>query len=226
MPHKDPLAAKRCKRAYYLAHKEKWDAGRVRRNVAARAAALEKKRLKALEPVVVVQRNCQDCGDDITTMYVSKYGCRCKACVAKYQKVYRDANKAQIAALKKNWKLSNPEHVAEQDRKYAAAHPENRVVARRKWSAANPGKDNACKTQNRLVRIKRTPAWLSEDDKWMIEQAYELAALRTKMFGFIWHVDHIIPLNGRRVSGLHVPTNLQVIPGAENSRKSNGYEVA
>jgi hypothetical protein len=59
-----------------------------------------------------------------------------------------------------------------------------------------------------------------------MEQAYELAQLRTNIFGFPWHVDHTIPLRGRIVSGLHVPTNLQVIPGAENSRKGNRMGVA
>jgi hypothetical protein len=75
-------------------------------------------------------------------------------------------------------------------------------------------------------KLKRTPAWLTSDDFWMIEQAYELAALRTKLFGFAWHVDHVIPLRGKLASGLHTPYNLQVIPAVENLRKSNQMEIA
>jgi hypothetical protein len=39
-----------------------------------------------------------------------------------------------------------------------------------------------------------------------------------------WHVDHIIPLQGKNVSGLHIPENLQVIPAIENIKKRNNFE--
>ena len=89
----------------------------------------------------------------------------------------------------------------------------------------NPGAKNADTAKRRYAKIQRTPAWLTEDDFWMLEQAYELAALRSKMFGFQWHVDHIVPLQGEIVSGLHVPTNVQVIPGFENVSKGNKFEA-
>lgn len=72
---------------------------------------------------------------------------------------------------------------------------------------------------------KRCPTWLSNDDLWLIKEAYALATIRSKLFGFTWHVDHIIPLQGKTVSGLHVPINIQVIPGVINQRKSNLYTI-
>lgn len=87
-------------------------------------------------------------------------------------------------------------------------------------------KVNAWNMKRVADKAKRTPGWLTEEDFWLLEQAYDLARLRTELSGFVWHVDHVLPLRGRFVSGLHVPTNVQVIPGVENLRKHNRYEVA
>lgn len=119
---------------------------------------------------------------------------------------YRAANREQCRAAIVAWSARNPEKV----KAYA-----------KKTKALNSGRTLAHTVKRRLAKINRTPTWLTPDDHWMIEQAYELAAIRTKMFGFFWHVDHIIPLQGKTVSGLHVPTNLQVIPAVENIRKGN-----
>lgn len=50
-----------------------------------------------------------------------------------------------------------------------------------------------------------------------------LAALRTKTTGIRWEVDHIVPLVHPQVCGLHVETNLRVIPAIENRRKGNRH---
>jgi len=100
------------------------------------------------------------------------------------------------------------------------------AVAKKAYKQRNPGKVRADTVRRRTAQLQRTPGWLAPDDFWMMEQAYELAALRTKMFGFVWHVDHVVPLQGKRVSGLHVPTNLQVIPGVENVSKANKWAHA
>jgi len=76
------------------------------------------------------------------------------------------------------------------------------------------------------AKLQRTPLWIDAESFWMIEEAYVLAALRTKMFGFQWEVDHMIPLQGKLASGLHVPHNLQVIPKVENRGKSNKFVIS
>lgn len=123
---------------------------------------------------------------------------------------YRKANKHKVDETIKKWRSENPELL----RKYV-----------KRSKAKNPDVSRANVAKRRAARMSRTPAWLTEDDLWMMKQAYELAELRTKIFGFAWHVDHIIPLQGENVSGLHTPNNLQVIPWAENISKGNLYQV-
>ena len=69
----------------------------------------------------------------------------------------------------------------------------------------------------RLKNRRRT----DELTKFVTEEARKLARQRTNITGFQWHVDHVIPLNGITVSGLHVWNNLQVIPASLNYSKRN-----
>ena len=121
--------------------------------------------------------------------------------------------KARLRAIV--WRAQNPDHVGAK-------------IAKQKYAQSIRGKvtKNASSAKRRAALLQRTPSWLTEDDLWLISEAYELAALRSKMLGFSWHVDHIIPLQGKNVSGLHVPSNLQVIPSVDNLKKHAKYTAA
>ncbi len=102
-------------------------------------------------------------------------------------------------------------------------HRAKRLEAAKAWAKNNPGLANANKKAYKASKQRACPIWVREDEDlmWMMSEAYDLASMRSEMFGFDWHVDHIVPLRGKEVSGLHVPWNLQVIPGVENRVKSN-----
>jgi hypothetical protein len=167
---------------------------------------------------------------------------QCRQIKAK-EKYY--ANPQEAVAKVRKYYQENAELIKEKRRKSYAKNPEKELVTSRirvaewrknnpekvkaqnslksDWKKRNPHNNAALLAKRRAAKMQRTPHWLSEDDKWMMEQAYELAALRKKMFGFAWHVDHIVPLQGKTVSGLHVPQNLQVIPWVDNLAKSNKF---
>lgn len=123
---------------------------------------------------------------------------------------------AELYARNREKSLTNSKERYKQNRK-------ERIAKAIEWARNNRGKANANIKAYKMRKKQACPTWLTEDDMFLISEAYELAALRTQMFGFSWHVDHIIPLRGKSVSGLHVPWNLQVIPGTENMKKSNRY---
>jgi hypothetical protein len=125
------------------------------------------------------------------TAWLKKYKATNKEAVAQRSKEYADRNRMEIKARAKVYRQKTKDMQAEYVRRRQAA------------------------------KMQRTPKWLTEDDVWMMREAYKLAKIRTDMFGFSWHVDHVLPLQGKTVSGLHVPTNLQVIPWIENVRKHN-----
>lgn len=76
--------------------------------------------------------------------------------------------------------------------------------------------------RRRVVKLQRTPPWA---DQQQILSVYRRAKRITDATGVQHHVDHIYPLQGKLVSGLHVHNNLQVLPWRENIMKRNHFEV-
>jgi hypothetical protein len=127
----------------------------------------------------------------------------------------------QRTAWIKNYKAGNKELVAQRSKEYADRN-RTEIKARAKvYRQKTKDRQAEYVRRRQAAKLQRTPKWLTEDDVWVMREAYKLAKIRTEMFGFSWHVDHVLPLQGRTVSGLHVPTNLQVIPWIENVRKHN-----
>jgi hypothetical protein len=129
------------------------------------------------------------------------------------------ANSEKVKAAKQKYAEENKEAVVARIKAWRDSNPEKMAAARKAWADKNKHKILAKTRKRQAAKLQRTPAWLSKDDIWMMQEAYELAAKRSKLFGFQWDVDHIFPLQGKVVSGLHVPLNLQVIPAIENYRK-------
>ena len=127
---------------------------------------------------------------------------------------------------KKTFAQNNKDVMAERKRKFYEQNKENILLQKQEYRKSNKGKINALVAKRKQHIKQRIAKWITRDDIWMIKEIYDLAMERTKLHGFQWHVDHIIPLQGKFVSGLHVPENLRVIPWIDNIKKKNKFEVA
>ncbi len=96
-----------------------------------------------------------------------------------------------------------------------------RKTARRSFYLSNKDYELAKSRQWRNGKRLGTPSWLTKEQLQEIENIYFLARDCKVTTGEPYEVDHIVPINGKDVCGLHVPWNLQVLPRDINSSKSN-----
>ena len=92
-----------------------------------------------------------------------------------------------------------------------------------KWRKKNKGTVNSWTAKRYLAKLQRTPKWLTEEQFKEIQEFYIMAQELEAVFPWKQCVDHIIPLQGRTVSGLHVPSNLQILSAKANMEKGNRY---
>lgn len=169
---------------------------------------------------------CSNCKLRLETIEFSKHSSRkdglqmtCKACGKVQSKAWREANQDKSAANNKSWRDANSDY----DKDYREANPYKVTASRKAWREANRAKDNAIGAKRRASKLKATPSWLTKEDYLQIESLYDQAQQLTLAKGVKHHVDHIYPLQGKTVCGLHVPSNLQVLTATENCSKSNNF---
>jgi hypothetical protein len=134
---------------------------------------------------------------------------RCKECKnAHYREQYRENNEKEVERSR-------------QYRKDNVQILKQRAKIRRQNEKAER---LAATIKRRLSKLYRTPSWLSKEQLKEITEFYKMAKLLETVFPWKQCVDHIVPLQGQTVSGLHVPWNLQILSAKANMEKGNRFD--
>lgn len=136
------------------------------------------------------------------------------------KKEYRAKNRDAHKAYMKLWHIKN----AKAQTEYRANYREENVEYFSNYAKENAGRINAKTRKRQAAKLQRTPEWLDAVDIFEIECIYTYASSLRKI-GLKYDVDHIIPLQGALASGLHVPSNLQVVTEKHNRSKNNRMEI-
>ena len=148
---------------------------------------------------------------------------RCKLCTSAYKKTYYSKNKEEVKSKVKEYYLNNRDLCKERMQTYYENNKSYFQEYKAKYYEKNKAHYVAYSTFRKSRVKKATPDWLSDDDRLRIAHMYKLRELKSFVEGEEYHVDHIVPLRGENVCGLHVPWNLQLLPAKENLSKGNKF---
>lgn len=174
--------------------------------------------------------------------------------IAAYMLKYREANKDKLAEQTRQYRLANPEKIKEWKarwmqtdkgraygrevskrlyhegktratlQKYRDANKHKAQARHKKWIAEFPWKNAAKEARRRARKHNATPLWFSQKDQIWLELMFAFAKKLEQNTGVKYHIDHIVPLKGRTVCGLHWLENWAIIPASENISKSNFFK--
>lgn len=129
-------------------------------------------------------------------------------------------NKDREQAANSAWAKANREQVNQYSKLWRAKNPEKASLAYKTYAQRNPEKVAA----KRFRREGRMAHPISKINPEGMKAPYRLASLMTRLTGEAFHVDHIVPLNGINVSGLHCASNLVPMPSESNLLKGNSFD--
>lgn len=189
---------------------------------------------------IVAEKLCRKCNKvkplncfSLCNANTDKKQSKCKDCSKLLKKEWAKQNTEKLVEYNKSYWHNNKFKYVEDAKHRTSEWRKNNPIKLSVWRKENPnyfanyrkaksGFINAKTAKRRSKKLQATPTWA---DTTAIRLEYELAAWCTRVTGEKYHVDHIIPLQGKNVCGLHVHNNLRVVLALENLTKSNRFDV-
>jgi hypothetical protein len=161
-----------------------------------------------------VDKKCTRCGEIKSPIQFGKNKSRsdglhdaCKICKSEMAKALYNKDKPRILSTNKLWRDANKDKVLKISQNYYESNKQDFIV----------------RSATRRAKKLQATLPLTKEQEQQIQDFYWLAKDLTAVSGETYHVDHIVPLQGKNVCGLHVPWNLQVLPADINLSKGNRY---
>lgn len=153
--------------------------------------------------------------------------CFCSACYKELKNriIKWQENKRRLSGIpQRSLSVQTKQEKKEVYKKWVEKNRAKVNEQQRKWRQANKEKHRPYQSAYNAIRWKRTSIPLAKLHLEQIVKIYEKRDQKIKQTGTDHHVDHIIPIKGKNICGLHVPWNMQILPAKENRQKSNKFD--
>lgn len=140
--------------------------------------------------------------------------------IVEYHRQYREKNKKKVIEKHKKWYQKNKKKKLKQNKEWSLKNKERHKQLRLNWYKDNKYKCLASYHKRKRALNTQVPKWY--DHKKVLTIFKKASDMRAK--GKNVSVDHVIPLQAENVSGLHVHTNLKIIPLSKNCGKRNKFD--
>ena len=149
----------------------------------------------------------------VSQRYVNGGGCCECLCLQSKREDYK--------ATKKEYYKKNADRLVAASRKQYWENLDKALSNKKEYRQRKKAAIAALNAKRRAAKKDATPGWLTSEDRRNMKAIYEMSERVSRCLGIRQHVDHIIPLSGETVSGLHVPWNLSILPARLNISKRN-----
>ena len=138
-----------------------------------------------------------------------------------YYLEYADKNRERIKSYSHAWIRDNYIKYRENTNNWQKKNPERVKEISYNWRKTNKDKHCSAQAKRRSNEARATPNWLTDVQRQEISSFYTKSKELTRTTGIKHEVDHLVPIKGKEVNGLHVPWNLQILTASQNRKKHN-----